>query len=278
MEEAENKQRDIWSKVDVLIKASGVLLISGALTFYAIYSENRRADTALRVAQETSRFGLYADAMRNRQSTDAALKADLMRSLVERIFDKNDPKDRVVALELLAHNFHETFDFKPLFHRVDSELEGRMRQRLRIVANELSRRQIDRLVLDGAIREQIHVELKKEAVLADGSVVVELLDIKSHEVHLRVSFSMPGSGVVWKEMFEANRAQHVVLEFSLGQYDFPFVDYFTIGKVRYAFVLRGVGSENAAVDVIVYPRDYFDIQDRIRVNRLLGTPPQRAHD
>lgn len=182
-----------------------------------------------------------------------------------------------MALKLLAHNFHETFDFKPLFQRVDSELEGRMRQRLRIVANELSRRQINRLVLDGAIREQIHVELKKEAVLADGSVVVELLDIESHEVRLRVSFSMPGSGVVWKEMFAANRAQHVV-ELSVGQYDFPFVDYFTIDKVRYAFVLRGVGSENAVVDVIVYPRDYFDIQDRIRVNRLLGPPPHREHD
>ena len=55
----------------------------GAIAFYAIYSENKRADTQLSVARESNKFRLYAEAMRGRQSTDAALKADLVEPLID---------------------------------------------------------------------------------------------------------------------------------------------------------------------------------------------------
>ena len=120
-EQAGHSKRDAWSKVDVLIKAFGVVFISGAVTFYTIYSENKRADTQLKVTQQTNNFRLYAEAMSSRQATDTALKSDLISPLLslfrggQRDFDTNPINEltgKITALELLAHNFHEKFDLK----------------------------------------------------------------------------------------------------------------------------------------------------------------------
>lgn len=118
-QQTQHEQRDTWSKVDILTKAFGVVFISGVIALYGIVSETKRAATQLQVAQKSSTSALYAEAMKNRQATEAVLKAGLMNDLLGRVFTRGKPEDRVLALELLAYNFHEQLDLKPLFHGLE---------------------------------------------------------------------------------------------------------------------------------------------------------------
>lgn len=237
MAKSEPGQRDTWNKIDVIIKAFGVLFISGALPFYAIYSENKRAETDLIVAQENTKFSLYADAMKNRQSNESAMKSNLMDNLVERILGDNYPKEKMLSLELLAYNFHETMDLKPLFNRVNSQIDDTMRHGLQTIAYKLKKRQIDQLLTGGAIREQISLNVKEETSLKNGPIYVELLEIKSNEIKVQVAYSLPAdTGLISETIVGENRAREVNLVFTVGKYDFPFVGFFTIGKLRFSFV------------------------------------------
>ena len=151
------------------------------------------------------------------------------------------------------------------------------RKRLQELAMLIKKRQKDRLVLDGAIHQQLHFERKngKKSYFGDGQSFAELLeeDFNSQDVRLRVSFSTLITSILPRDISDANQRQVTVLEFRLGPYDFPFVDYFTIGENRYAFVLADNDQSSVTIDVIVYPSDYFEIQDRIKVDRLLGLLP-----
>jgi len=244
-----------------LTKLFAVLFISGALTFYAIYSENRRAETNLHVSQESNKWKLYTDALRSRQSTDASVKSNLMCNLLERIFMPGDQDDRLLSLELLSHNFHERIDLRALFRRLDSEMEPDQVQKLRKMAYELKKKQRNRLVGDGAQYYKAHLHIgKKEPLVNDMTIRLDSVDVKSQLIRLT---------------FIADLNQ--VFHFSVGPYDFPYTDYTTVKSKRYAFVIHNANSREALVSLIVYPRYYVEIQDKIRVERLLEESHEQPH-
>jgi hypothetical protein len=260
-ENQNNSRRDIWCKIEILTKLFAVLFISGALTFYAIYSENSRAKTNLKVSQESNKWKLYTDALRSRQATDASVKSNLMCNLLERIFMRDNQDDSILSLELLSHNFHDRIDLRAFFRRLDSEMEPDQVQKLRKMAYELKKIQRNRLVGDGARYYKAHLKLGKKESIGEGKVVrLDNVDVNAQLI--RVTF-IAGLNQVFK--------------FSVGPYDFPLTDYTTIKSERYAFVLHDAISREAFVSLIVYPRYYVEIQDKIRVERLLEDLNKHSH-
>jgi len=68
---------------------------------------------------------LYAELMSKREEADSALRKEMFNLIIRTFLEssKDDPKRRVLALELLAHNFHESLDLSPLFKQVYKDID-----------------------------------------------------------------------------------------------------------------------------------------------------------
>lgn len=69
-----------------------------------------------RQATET-RVQLYAQLMSQREQSDSALRKDMFRAILESFLKESSKSldEQVLNLELLAYNFHDALDLKPLF-------------------------------------------------------------------------------------------------------------------------------------------------------------------
>jgi hypothetical protein len=92
---------------------------------------------------------LYVDIISKREVADSDLRARMFENLIKSFFaekatDESDDQ-KLTKLHLIALNFHETFDFKPLFESLESEFidkkkEDRLKQ-LRGIAREIVSKQ-----------------------------------------------------------------------------------------------------------------------------------------
>jgi hypothetical protein len=179
-----DKPKDRWDKADVLLRTLGVLLtpLSVALVGFlgSRYLEQRQAD-------ETN-MRLYAEIMSTRETADTALRQQMFNSIIKTFLDGENPgsegerpEEQVLAVELLAYNFHDALDIGPLFKHVQYEIErGRpdvagggdelneitkitdlenrkldLQTRLERVAREVTGKQIATLEDVGAVRENL---------------------------------------------------------------------------------------------------------------------------
>ncbi|MDE2485558.1 MAG: hypothetical protein KGL32_10000, partial [candidate division NC10 bacterium] len=136
--------------VDFLGKV-GVPLIAASLVFAASTLQNRI--TSMNLLSE-------------REKAESELRASMFKSLIEPFVGKGGsiPPDREQLLvELLALNFHEHFELKPLLERVDQNLT--LRNPERIKARKESLRSITRRLID----RQISIFIKEDT----GKVPVE---------------------------------------------------------------------------------------------------------
>jgi len=160
-------KRDIWDKINIFIKAFGILFVSGAITFYGIYSQNRRAKSQLEIAKENNRAQLYAQAMNSRQSSDANVKKGLLDILMKDYLTEKDTNKKLLILDLLALNFQENLHLKPLFEQFEAELtkNSHGRKQLHKIAQGLKKSQINRLVGDGAYKYDCNISYPLEQYL-----------------------------------------------------------------------------------------------------------------
>jgi hypothetical protein len=108
--------KDGWSKA--LAVPIAVAVVGGLGSWYL--SHNQAVDTRAR---------LYAELIVQREQSESALRKDMFVSIIDAFLkpDKTSLDVQVLNMELLAYNFHESLNLKPLFaylHRaiVDSTL------------------------------------------------------------------------------------------------------------------------------------------------------------
>ena len=178
------QDKDRWDKADVILKTVGALLtpLSVALVGFlgSRYLERQQAD-------ETN-MRLYAEIMSTREAADTALRQQMFNSIIRTFLDagqledgKERPEEQVLAVELLAYNFHDALDIGPLFKHVQFEIDqsrpetsasldglseivriadlekrkSNLQTRLERVAREVTAKQIATLEDVGAVRENL---------------------------------------------------------------------------------------------------------------------------
>jgi len=118
--------KDRWDKADVLFTTLGALLTPLSVALVGLlgsqYLERQQAD-------ETN-MRLYAEIMSTREAADTALRQQMFNSIIatflepEHNGEPNDrPEEQVLAVELLAYNFHDALDIGPLFKHVQNEID-----------------------------------------------------------------------------------------------------------------------------------------------------------
>src|SRR5690349_8247028 len=156
----EHRRKDNWDKMQIVLAPMGGALTALAIAMFGFITSSK---LDRRQAVETN-VRLYSELMSRREESESALRKDMLVSIISSFLnsDKNDLNNDVLSLELLAYNFHESLNLKPLFldltRRIRHSEEiapagarkeefGEYKDRLENVAREISRKQM--IVLEG---------------------------------------------------------------------------------------------------------------------------------
>src|SRR4030081_3412441 len=130
-------QRDFWAKADIILKPVGGLLTAVAVAILGFWTssylrEREGRDSALRERMQTSDTNarLYSELTSRREESESALRKDMFTSIINS-FLRSGPatlEQKMLNLELLVYNFHESLNLKPLFLHIERESLGHSRR------------------------------------------------------------------------------------------------------------------------------------------------------
>ena len=256
---AKSEKRDVWSKLEA---AGGVLTAFSValLGFFGSVYLNRKQES-------DTRARVYAELTSQREQAESVLRKDMFGSIFESFLKAPTPSIdiKVLNMELLAYNFHESLNLKPLFsylkRQIDQSKDASAKDygdRLEKVASDVTHKQMLVLEEDGQ-KFDTTIDLKKlrehPQDLVPDSKSLRLDDIertfrltplavdsKAHELKFRLEIITP------KPSPENN-----AVEFWVGFYDFPMIDNTRLSHdQRCAVVLKTFEEDRAAEVTLVY--------------------------
>jgi hypothetical protein len=230
---------------------------------------------------------LYSELMSRREESESALRKDMFVSIISSFLKPagGDLSSDVLNLELLAYNFHESLNLKPLFLDLKRRIargEGRAapadlaeyQGRLERVAREIARKQM--IVLEGVGKkvdrgvdltsdpEGTTLEpavLRLEDLQTTFSIDVLGVDRKNRELQLGLTIETPDSTL---------GRQTKTATFSVSYFDFPMIDNTRLDKgQRCAVVLNSFSDESADLTLVLFPGTYASLKEKPYYNEVI---------
>ena len=259
--------RDGWGKAQIFVTpiAVAILGVCGSL----FLSKKQEMDTRARV---------YAELIVQREQAESALRKDMFVSIIDAFLkpDKTSLDVHVLNMELLAYNFHESLNLKPLFAYLqraifDSTLpevqKNKFRERLEKVAKDITGKQL--LVLEEvgqkfdstidlkAVREHPTdiVPEPRTGKLNDIELRFRLLPLKVDDENQKLQFRL--------EIITPSSSEIKKSEFWVGFYDFPMIDNTRLAHdQRCAVVLNSLEEDHADVTLIYFPGSRASLKEK----------------
>lgn len=273
----EPKRKDFWDKVAVLLHPMGGLLTALAVTYVGmkgsrVLDRRQSVDTNAR---------LYSELMSRREEAESSLRKDMFVSIISSFLQpsREDLDGKVLNLELLAYNFHDSLNLKPLFLDIQRRLRKSLDperddflKRINRVAKETTAKQLFSLQGQGKLftRSVDFAELK-----AAGRAGIEL---EPETITVRKITCQIGLRVLMLD--EAQEQLLVRLEvkapegqpdvpdtratFNVGYFDFPVIDNTRLANgLRCAVTLTNL-SKGVAADLttVCFPGEFASLKDR----------------
>ncbi len=147
-EDAGRNGKDKWDKANILLRPVGGLLTAGAVALVGFIGSSFLGEREM----SSRNFQLYSQLMSQREGAESALRKDMFNSIISSFVGKEAPEalldEKLLNLELLAYNFHESLNLKPLFLHLRKQIRSsrdpdreEYMARLRRVAREVAYRQ-----------------------------------------------------------------------------------------------------------------------------------------
>ena len=276
------EHKDLWDKAAVLLQPVG-----GGLAALAVAVVGLRGSQVLndRQAAETN-ARLYSELMSRREEAESSLRKDMLVSIIQSFLrpSAGDLDSLVLNLELLAYNFHESLNLKPLFLDLQRRLakapdpeREEYRARIDRVAREISARQLFSLEGHGdSFRRSVDLgelettgrfglELEPEEVqVGDTRVMVALrvleVDRRQQQLFVRLTVSAP----------EGTELTDSRAMFSVGFYDFPLIDNTRLANgLRCAVTMSAWSRTNADLTTTCFPGEYASLKDRPYIDEVM---------
>ena len=281
-------KRDAWDKLAIILQPLGGLLTALAIALFGYFSSdylNRRQ------AIETN-TRLYSELMSRREESESALRKDMFVSIITSFLRPagGDLATDVLNLELLAYNFHESLNLKPLFadlkRRIMKEGEAgdslaapaaemvEYQERLERVAREIARKQM--IVLEGVGRKVDRtVDLTNDpegSTLEPATLVLEDIettfsvdilevDWKNREIMVGLTLETPDP--------ELGR-QTKTASFNVSYFDFPMIDNTRLTRgQRCALVLNSFSEQSADLTLVLFPGAYASLKEKPYYNEVI---------
>jgi hypothetical protein len=283
---APKPHRDAWDKADIIFKfvgALGTAIVVGLVGIFgsSFLAQRQEAETNLR---------LYTELMSRREEADTSLRKEMFNSIITNFLKPSanePPEKRVLNLELLAYNFHDSLDLGPLFKDVYKKLE--------------ERRQVNQPYIDRLTRVTRDVIDKQVAMLAeaggkrDGNIIFEALKDQPSGVTVMDNFitvksALPDEPPTQKqvriEVLGANpekqelRVRLIVRSspdtydadavFTVGFFDFPMLDNIRLPEgYRCAIVLNAFDQEYADFTFVYFPGSRASLKEKPYYDEIL---------
>jgi hypothetical protein len=287
MSEEPVKKKDTWDKVDILMRPMGGLLAAAAITVLGFItssalSQRQTIDTNTR---------LYTELMSRREESESALRKDMCVSIINSFVNPRDAglSASVLNLEMLAYNFHESLNLKPLFEEMRRRVmraKGEVQtpaaraesaaylDRLESMAREIVRRQM--IVLEGVGRKFDRTidlagdpggtSLEPETLTLDDVPTTFAIDVlgvdrTNREIQIGLSIETPDP--------ELGR-QTKMATFSVSYFDFPMIDNTRlVGGQRCSVVWNSISEQSADITLVLFPGTYASLKEKPYYNEVI---------
>src|SRR5437773_5361803 len=143
----ENKEKDFWDKAAIVLHPLNGLLTALAVALLGYYTSTILRQNETRQTNER----VYTELMSSREQAESGLRKDMFLSIIQSFLrpDAAGLEAKMLNLEMLAYNFHESLELKPLFAHMDRQITaangpekaGHV-SRLNQVAREITNRQM----------------------------------------------------------------------------------------------------------------------------------------
>ncbi len=275
--------KDWWDKAAIILHPVGGLLaalaVAGLGFFGSQFLEKRQA--------EETRARFYSELISKREEADSALRKDMFMSIIQSFLkpESTSIEDRILKLELLAYNFHESLNLKPLFTQLDTDISrssapGKRDQmdRLETIAREVARKEM--VVLEGvgkSFERTIDFEdvskspgglaleparLTLNGIEREFALVVKKVDVGKKEMQIRLEVRTPRGTSGDYDTDEA--------EFWSGFFDFPMIDHTRLSHdQRCAVVIRNFGTSSARIALVDFPGSYASLKEKPYIQEMI---------
>jgi hypothetical protein len=285
----ENKEKDFWDKVDIVLRPINGLLTALAVALLGYYTTSILRQSEVRETNQR----VYTEVMSSREQAESGLRKDMFLSIMQ-IFLRPEGvgvESKMLNLEMLAYNFSESLNLKPLFAHMDRRINtaagserANYKERLDQVAREVKNRQ---MVLLEQVGRKFSRTIDFEKFRASpGGMELEpeklVLNNTEREFMLSVLAYDPGRQELTMELGvrtprESSNVQRRI--FNVGFYDFPMIDNTRLSSdQRAAVVLNQTNEGGADLTLVYFPGSYASLKEKVSYDevveklRLLGQP------
>ena len=269
---SENK-KDTWDKIQVISSAIVIPLTVAILAFFANnYLEKRQASE--------ERIQLYSELMGKREASESALRKDMFSSIIDSfVNDKNESlEEDTLNIELLAYNFHDSLNLKPLFIHLqnkikasekpeDQDKKDKLLTRLNILSEEIIDGQLY-VLKEVADTEEIIIKydvldtefITKNFILNIEGIKREIeIQVNEHDAinnRFRVALFI-------KDLLDENSEVFLVNQSWITLFDFPTVDSVRLSKDgRLSVSITDYDDLSAVLTVALFPGSYASLKEK----------------
>ena len=283
----EEKKRDFWEKLGLILQSGGGLLTAVTVAILGFIGTNYLKDREItetsyreRMQANETNVRIYTELMSRREEAESALRKDMFVSMIQTFLKPGSASldEKVLNLELLSYNFHESLNLKPLFVYIDRQIrtsrdpgKGEYLDRLQKVATEITRKQLmvleaagtkfDRFIdLDSLMANPGGMPLEDGTLALDGitrhfSMFVQEADKMTRELKMRLEVRTPTDTL--------GNVETSSVEFWTGFFDFPMIDNTRLGHdQRCAVVLNAFEDGSADITLAYFPGSYASLKEK----------------
>jgi hypothetical protein len=218
--------------------------------------------------------------MSRREEAESSLRKDMFVSIISTFLKPGatDLSAKILNLELLAYNFHDSLNLKPLFLDIQRQLRKSVEAdradyllRINRVAREITAKQLFALEGHGkSFRRSVDLEDLAAAGAAGIELDSETVTVRKQttEITLRVlkvdmemqqlTVRMKATSAQGKDELPDSRAS-----FTVGFYDFPVIDNTRLPSgLRCAVTLSNFSPVSADLTTVCFPGEFASLKDR----------------
>jgi hypothetical protein len=291
------EKRDAWDKASILLHPVGGLLTALAVAVLGFWTssylrerEHRDAELRERMQTADTNARLYSELISRREESESALRKDMFTSIISSFLGAGPQTldQKLLNLELLVYNFHESLNLKPLFLHIERQARQSPERReylarLARVAEEVAKKQM-LVIEEGGATFDATVNTKTLAFPSpDGNGEVPFISRDLAVDGIRRNFRLEVLGVnpeleqldlrITVRTEENGRADTTATEFWLAYFDFPMIDNIRLPHdQRLAVVLNAFDGSAGLADVTVayFPGKYAGLREKPYYDEVLA--------
>jgi hypothetical protein len=279
--EGVKQEKDLWDKLQIIFHP-----LNGILTAVAVGALGYYTSSVLRSNEElTTNQRVYSELTSSREQAESSLRKDMFLSIID-TFQRPDPagnlENKMLSLELLTYNFHDSLNLKPLFSHMlrqidtskdESTKTGYVR-RLNQLGRDITTRQLVLLEQVGTkfSRSVDFDKLKQEGVLElekaqlslgkyqrEFTLSVLMVDPKTREMRVEMGVRTLGDSSAMQ-----------LRRFQIGNFDFPMIDNTRLsGDQRAAVVITQSNDGGADITLVYFPGSYASLKERASSDEIV---------